>query len=412
MGLGDILTLGGATLAGGPMGLSGGLQYLGAKKQEEASQEALQQQIAFAREQMEAAQAAGQEAAGVIGAGQAGARGDITGQGALAEQSLRQGLRQGQFYGGEALGALGQGAQGALGALGASGALGRGALGQGLGGYEAALAQGLGQGMGALQQGQQGVSSLSNLLASQGAFGGFEQDPGYQFRLQQGEEAINRAASARGGRLGGRTLKELGSFGQGLASQEFGNFANRRMGELGLRTNLAGMQQAGGSALANLAFAGAQGLGGARLGTGQTLAGLETGLGQNIARVQQGLGAGQANIYGNLGAQAQAGYGNLANLQAGTGTQLANVGMQGAIAQGNALQGAASQSGQIAGTLLPQFQFPTQFAGQGMSVAGQAIGDMTKQGAMFAGGLPAGAPATVGQGAVGVGGGIAGGWVG
>lgn len=57
-------------------------------------------------------------------------------------------------------------------------------------------------------------------------------DPGYQFRLQEGKEAITGAAAARGGRLSGETLRELTEFGQGLASQEaekaYGRFAAER----------------------------------------------------------------------------------------------------------------------------------------------------------------------------------------
>nr|WP_321328518.1 hypothetical protein [Alcaligenes faecalis] len=53
------------------------------------------------------------------------------------------------------------------------------------------------------------------------------EDPGYQFRLQQGEQAINRAAAAAGRYDSGRALKDLNEFNSGLASQEFGNAYNR-----------------------------------------------------------------------------------------------------------------------------------------------------------------------------------------
>lgn len=53
------------------------------------------------------------------------------------------------------------------------------------------------------------------------------EDPGYQFRLQQGEQAINRAAAAAGRYDSGRALKDLGEFNSGMASQEFGNAYNR-----------------------------------------------------------------------------------------------------------------------------------------------------------------------------------------
>ena len=49
--------------------------------------------------------------------------------------------------------------------------------------------------------------------------------PGYQFTLNQGEQAVNNAASAQG--LGGRSgplLKSMGSFVTGLASSNYGQF--------------------------------------------------------------------------------------------------------------------------------------------------------------------------------------------
>lgn len=55
----------------------------------------------------------------------------------------------------------------------------------------------------------------------------FEADPGAAFRLQQGEQALARSASARGGLYSGRALKDLTTYAQGQASQEYGNAFNR-----------------------------------------------------------------------------------------------------------------------------------------------------------------------------------------
>jgi hypothetical protein len=52
-------------------------------------------------------------------------------------------------------------------------------------------------------------------------------DPGYQFRLQQGQEATNRMANTAGGLIGGNALQGLQNYSQGLASQEYGNAFNR-----------------------------------------------------------------------------------------------------------------------------------------------------------------------------------------
>jgi hypothetical protein len=58
-----------------------------------------------------------------------------------------------------------------------------------------------------------------------------EADPGYAFRKAEGEKALQRSAAAKGSLLGGGTLKALADYGQGLASQEYGNVYGRRLGE-------------------------------------------------------------------------------------------------------------------------------------------------------------------------------------
>ena len=59
----------------------------------------------------------------------------------------------------------------------------------------------------------------------------FQQEPGYQFRQAEGQRAIESSAAARGSLLSGATQKALARYGQGLASQEYGNAYNRYMGE-------------------------------------------------------------------------------------------------------------------------------------------------------------------------------------
>jgi len=57
------------------------------------------------------------------------------------------------------------------------------------------------------------------------------EDPGYQFRLQEGQQALERSAAARGSLRNSGTWKDILGWGQGLASQEYGNVYNRRFGE-------------------------------------------------------------------------------------------------------------------------------------------------------------------------------------
>lgn len=59
------------------------------------------------------------------------------------------------------------------------------------------------------------------------AYGGFQASPGYQFAFNQGTDAVNALAGARGGLDSGATRQALTTFGQGIANQEFGNYLTR-----------------------------------------------------------------------------------------------------------------------------------------------------------------------------------------
>lgn len=82
-------------------------------------------------------------------------------------------------------------------------------------------------------------------------------DPGYQFRLSEGEKGIQRAASAHGGMYSGATLKALARFNQDTAANEYGSAWNRLASIAGLgqtATNQIG--QAGQNAYGTIANAG------------------------------------------------------------------------------------------------------------------------------------------------------------
>jgi hypothetical protein len=55
----------------------------------------------------------------------------------------------------------------------------------------------------------------------------FQEDPGYQYRLQQGMTGIGANAAAGGLQLSGATQKALMKYGQNLASEEYQNAYNR-----------------------------------------------------------------------------------------------------------------------------------------------------------------------------------------
>lgn len=75
----------------------------------------------------------------------------------------------------------------------------------------------------------------------------FQADPGYAFRFQQGQKALERSAAARGGLISGNTGGALQQYGQGMASQEYQNAFNRyqaeRQARLGPLQSLAGVGQ-------------------------------------------------------------------------------------------------------------------------------------------------------------------------
>ncbi len=55
----------------------------------------------------------------------------------------------------------------------------------------------------------------------------FVTDPGYNFRLTEGQQAIDRSAAARGGTQSGAALKAAARYGQQAGSQEYGNAYER-----------------------------------------------------------------------------------------------------------------------------------------------------------------------------------------
>ncbi len=134
-----------------------------------------------------------------------------------------------------------------------------------------------------------GANALGQLTAGISPGGQFSKpftwdpasDPGYQFRMDEGQKAIERSRAARGGLYGGATGKALERYGQDYASNEYTNSFNRYMAQRDQQYNeLAGIS-----------------------GTGQTATqqvgqqGVQTGaeIGQNI------VGAGNARASGYVG---------------------------------------------------------------------------------------------------------------
>lgn len=128
-----------------------------------------------------------------------------------------------------------------------------------------------------------------------------QQDPGYAFRLAEGNRALNQSAAARGGLISGNALKAAQRYGQEMGSQEFQNAYNRAL--TGFNANQAA------NTLAYNQLAGVS-------GTGQTsaqqIASQAGQYGANAGNLASATGASSANALlaqGNARASAYGGYG-------------------------------------------------------------------------------------------------------
>lgn len=93
---------------------------------------------------------------------------------------------------------------------------------------------------------QIGLENLNRLAALYGEGGAFTRaptaeeismDPGYAFRLAEGEKALARMQAARGQFLGGGAIRAGTRYGQEMGSQEFANAYARAMNQRAALTN-------------------------------------------------------------------------------------------------------------------------------------------------------------------------------
>lgn len=157
----------------------------------------------------------------------------------------------------------------------------------------------------------------------------FYTSPGYQFRLQEGQRALERGAAARGNLLSGAQQRALTRYGQNIASEEFGNVLGRigglstqglgaglAVGQLGAASasNVAGLQARTGDVLASGIMADANrraslgsqllGFGGAALGSVLGPVGGAIG-GQIASRIGGGGAPAPTPGYGQVGRTVQ-----------------------------------------------------------------------------------------------------------
>lgn len=122
-------------------------------------------------------------------------------------------------------------------------------------------------------------------LTRQFTMADFAQSPGYSFQMSQGIDAINNSAAAGG--VTGNTLKQLDTFGQGLANQDYWNaynaFTNRQQTLLG---DFSGISSTGANAAAGLGGIGTQvgsGIGSNLIGAGNARAAGQVGMAGAVA---------------------------------------------------------------------------------------------------------------------------------
>lgn len=168
------------------------------------------------------------------------------------------------------------------------------------------------------QTGAQATTNLQTMMANPLTAQNLSTyDPGYQFRIDQANKALQSSAAARGGALEGGTMSALQAQSQNLASSEYQNAFNRQMAQQQQLLNTANMGMGAANTqgsnltgaaqfLANQGMTGAQNIGnwmiqpaqyaGTSLMTGaQNMAQNAMSAGQSVANLMSGAGNAQAS---------------------------------------------------------------------------------------------------------------------
>lgn len=152
--------------------------------------------------------------------------------------------------------------------------------------------------------GETALNKLTPLATNYQKFGmdQFTQDPGYAFRLSEGQKALDRSAAARGGLISGSALKAAQRYGQDMGSQEYTNAFNRyqteRAAQMQPLQSLAGVGQTAANTLGNAAGAYGTNMSNIALGAGATAGNAAIAQG-NIRASQYGTAGSAANTLWN-----------------------------------------------------------------------------------------------------------------
>lgn len=138
----------------------------------------------------------------------------------------------------------------------------------------------------------------------------FKESPAYQFNLQQGQDAINKSASARGSYYAPATLQDIGRYSQGVASNEFNNaYGQYNNNQNNIWSRLFGLSGSGQNAAAQMGAFGGQ----AANQIGQNTIGAGNAGAAGIMGTGNALQGGIQNAYWqNLASQQQPSYGSAA----------------------------------------------------------------------------------------------------
>jgi len=146
----------------------------------------------------------------------------------------------------------------------------------------------------------QQIADLENQIAQaqQGGqvpdYSAFYKSPGYDFRMQEGINALDKSAAARGKLMSGGLMRELERYGQGLASSEFNNYANRL-------ASLAGVGQTATNTGINAGQASASGVANTSANIGQNLMNAGTANASGIVGASNAFQSGLQDASGFLG---------------------------------------------------------------------------------------------------------------
>jgi hypothetical protein len=137
------------------------------------------------------------------------------------------------------------------------------------------------------------------------SFGSLDDDPAFKFRMQQGMDAIQKSAAAKGTLLTGGTMKDLTGFAQGLASEEYDKLYGRNLGEYQMANQIYNQNQSNQfgrlSSLSSLGQNAAANVGNQASSFAGNAADLITGAGNAQAAGQVGSANAWGGAFGNIG---------------------------------------------------------------------------------------------------------------